>query len=103
MVSAAVDLARGAVTKEDIEKSLTKSCKMKVNVAPAQGLFLDRSFFEIYNQQLEKKGHNNDHKPLKWVEGDEIPPAGKKTVQLRVDQRITPGTNSSVNMFSQTH
>jgi tRNA U38,U39,U40 pseudouridine synthase TruA len=79
MISAAVDLARGAVTKEDIEKSLTKSCKMKVNVAPAQGLFLDRSFFEIYNQQLEKKGHNNDHKPLKWVEGDEIPPAGEKT------------------------
>lgn len=79
MISGAVDLARGAVTKEQIERSLTKSCKMKVNVAPAQGLFLDRSFFDIYNKQLEKKtqNQNNDLKPLKWVEGDEIPPAGK--------------------------
>ena len=77
MISAAVDLARGAVSKEQIEKSLMKGSRMKVNVAPAQGLFLDRSFFEIYNNQLEKKNQNNDHKPLKWVEGEEIPPAGK--------------------------
>lgn len=77
MISAAVDLARGAVTREQIENSLTKKCRMKVNVAPAQGLFLDRSFFEIYNRQLEKKAQNSDHKPLKWVEEEEMPPAGK--------------------------
>lgn len=74
MISAAVDLARGAVTREEIEKSLTKKCRMKVNVAPAQGLFLDRSFFDIYNRQ---KAQNTDHRPLKWVEGEEIPPAGE--------------------------
>ena len=77
MISAAVDLARGVVSKEQIEKSLMRGSRMKVNVAPAQGLFLDRSFFEIYNKQLEKKNQNNDHKPLKWVEGEEIPPPGK--------------------------
>lgn len=85
MISAAVDLARGTVTKKQIQKSFTKQCRMKVNVAPAQGLFLDRSFFEIYNKQLERKAKNNDNndlKPLNWVEGDEIPPAGKNTTQL---------------------
>ena len=77
MVSAAVDLARGAVTRQQIQQSLTRQCRMKVNVAPAQGLFLDRSFFEIYNKQLEKKVQSTDHRSLHWVEKDEIPPAGE--------------------------
>jgi tRNA pseudouridine(38-40) synthase len=74
MISAAVDLARGAVTREQINESLTKKCRMKVNVAPAQGLFLDRSFFEMYNKQ---KAQSSDHRPLNWVEGEETPAAGE--------------------------
>ncbi|KAL7516712.1 hypothetical protein ACHAWX_001699 [Stephanocyclus meneghinianus] len=76
MISAAVDLARGTVTREQIRESLTKKCRMRVNVAPAQGLFLDRSFFEMYNRQ---KAQSSDHRPLNWVEGEEIPAAGKDT------------------------
>jgi tRNA pseudouridine38-40 synthase/tRNA pseudouridine synthase 2 len=51
MVLANVDYARGAISKETIHRNLTKESQMKVNVAPAQGLFLDRSYFELYNQQ----------------------------------------------------
>ena len=101
MVSAAVDYARGAVTEEDIQKSLTKECKMKVNVAPAQGLFLDRSYYDIYNRQkgknapktkkhsttttttnttnVQQQQHDNT---LDWAEAEgqeELPPAGKLT------------------------
>ena len=101
MVSAAVDYARGAVTEEDIQQSLTKEYKMKVNVAPAQGLFLDRSYYEIYNRHkgknapktkkhtttttttnttnVQQQQHDNT---LDWAEAEgqeELPPAGKLT------------------------
>ncbi|KAL3801490.1 hypothetical protein HJC23_000928 [Cyclotella cryptica] len=85
MISAAVDLARGTVTREKIEESLTKKCRMKVNVAPAQGLFLDRSFFDSYNRQ---KAQNSDHRPLNWVEGEEIPAAVKRIEEFKNDKII---------------
>ena len=79
MISAAVDYARGAVTKERIHQSLSKECRMKVNVAPAQGLFLDRSYFELYNKHKIKntpKKHKDDNQntvpTLDWVENDGI-------------------------------
>jgi tRNA pseudouridine(38-40) synthase len=81
MVSAAVDYARGAVTQETIHQSLSKDCRMKVNVAPAQGLFLDRSYFELYNKHKikntpKKKLNNNDNQntvpTLDWVENDGV-------------------------------
>lgn len=77
MVSAAVDLARGVVTPDKIEMSLTKECRMQVNVAPAQGLFLDRSFFELYNKHKAKNVADRDS--LDWVEkeGEVMPAAGK--------------------------
>jgi tRNA pseudouridine38-40 synthase len=80
MVSAAVDYARGAVTQETIYQSLSKECRMKVNVAPAQGLFLDRSYFELYNKHKiknapKKKLNNNDNQntvpTLDWVENND--------------------------------
>ena len=54
MVSAAVDYARGAVSGERIRESLPKRCRIKVNVVPDQGLFLDRSYFELYNKHKVK-------------------------------------------------
>lgn len=77
MVSAAVDLAREAVSTEKIEQSLTKDHRIKVNVAPAQGLFLDRSFFDLYNKH--KANNTPDRVTLDWVEkdGEEMPAAGK--------------------------
>jgi len=79
MISAAVDYARGAVTKERIHQSLSKESRMKVNVAPAQGLFLDRSYFDLYNRHKIKnapKKHKDDNQntvpTLDWVENDGI-------------------------------
>jgi len=82
MVSAAVDLARNAVSTEKIEQSLTKDHRIKVNVAPAQGLFLDRSFFDLYNKH--KANNTPDRVTLDWVEkeGEEMPAAGKSRLYL---------------------
>ena len=78
MVSAAVDYARGTVSQTKIEQSLSKEYRIKVNVAPAQGLFLDRSYYDLYNKH--KANNSPDRVTLEWVEkeGDEeMPPAGK--------------------------
>ena len=83
MVSAAVDLARGTVSEEQIGESFSKKCRMKVNVAPAQGLFLDRSYYNLYNEHKIKKapkyGDSRDRDTLDWVEveGEEMPAAGE--------------------------
>ena len=74
MISAAVDLAREVVSEEKIQQSLKKNVRMIVNVAPAQGLFLDRSYFDLYNRQKVQKGGDRDS--LDWA-GDENFPAGK--------------------------
>jgi tRNA pseudouridine38-40 synthase len=83
MISAAVDHARGVVSTERITQSMSKDCRMKVNVAPAQGLFLDRSFFDLYNKHKVKNAPKHGNQPeleiLDWVEEDEkeMPAAGK--------------------------
>ena len=95
MVSAAVDLGRGAVSQEKIEQSLTKQCRMKVNVAPAQGLFLDRSYFELYNkhkvQNAPKHGDSRDRDTLDWVEsdGEEMPAAVRRIEEFK-NEKIIP-------------
>lgn len=83
MISAAVDLARGVASTEQITQTLSKEYRMKVNVAPAQGLFLDRSFFDLYNKHKVKNAPKHGNQPeldiLDWVEedGKDIPAAGK--------------------------
>lgn len=89
MISAAVDLARGTVTHEQIQQSLKKGSRMKVNVAPAQGLFLDRSYFELYNKQ-KSNALNHDPRPLNWVEGDgDIPPVVRRVEEFK-NEKIIP-------------
>eukprot|EP00571_Detonula_confervacea_P010992 CAMPEP_0172304134 /NCGR_PEP_ID=MMETSP1058-20130122/5580_1 /TAXON_ID=83371 /ORGANISM="Detonula confervacea, Strain CCMP 353" /LENGTH=590 /DNA_ID=CAMNT_0013015237 /DNA_START=177 /DNA_END=1949 /DNA_ORIENTATION=+ len=95
MVSGAVDLARGAVSQEKIEESFSKQCRMKVNVAPAQGLFLDRSFFELYNkhkvENAVKHGDTRDRDMLDWVEaeGEEVPSAVRRIEEFK-NEKIIP-------------
>ncbi len=65
MMSMAIDCSRGAVSsvltaedKDDIdvmEESFSPKY-MTINVAPAQGLFLDMSFFDNYNKRTQRKG-----------------------------------------------
>merc|ERR1711957_920041 len=96
MVSAAVDLARGRVSEEKIKESFAKQCRMKINVAPAQGLFLDRSFFELYNKHkvknAPKHGDSRDREILDWVEGieGEVIPAAVRRVEEFKNEKIIP-------------
>ncbi|KAL3765808.1 hypothetical protein ACHAWU_002603 [Discostella pseudostelligera] len=106
MVSAAVDLARGAVSEETILQSLTKQCRMKVNVAPAQGLFLDRSYYEFYNRNKAKNApkaknkstnadaqqHQQHDITLDWAEAggqEEFPPAVARIEEFK-NEKIIP-------------
>eukprot|EP00551_Chaetoceros_affinis_P017474 CAMPEP_0203687904 /NCGR_PEP_ID=MMETSP0091-20130426/805_1 /ASSEMBLY_ACC=CAM_ASM_001089 /TAXON_ID=426623 /ORGANISM="Chaetoceros affinis, Strain CCMP159" /LENGTH=130 /DNA_ID=CAMNT_0050557337 /DNA_START=238 /DNA_END=627 /DNA_ORIENTATION=- len=69
MMSMAIDITRGAVSsvttaedKNDIdvmEESFSPQY-MTINVAPAQGLFLDMSFFDNYNKRALGKGEALD-------------------------------------------
>eukprot|EP00581_Thalassiosira_minuscula_P019314 CAMPEP_0183712652 /NCGR_PEP_ID=MMETSP0737-20130205/7725_1 /TAXON_ID=385413 /ORGANISM="Thalassiosira miniscula, Strain CCMP1093" /LENGTH=598 /DNA_ID=CAMNT_0025941307 /DNA_START=192 /DNA_END=1988 /DNA_ORIENTATION=- len=94
MVSAAVDFARGVASEEQIEESFSKQCRMKINVAPAQGLFLDRSYFELYNKHKIKNGHKHgdsrDRETLDWVEveGEEMPAAVRRIEEFKNDKII---------------
>ncbi|KAL7428854.1 hypothetical protein ACHAXH_001830 [Discostella pseudostelligera] len=108
MVSAAVDFARGAVSEETIIQSLTKQCRMKVNVAPAQGLFLDRSYYEFYNRNKAKNAPKSKNKSmnadpqqhqqqqqhditLDWAEAEgqeEFPPAVARIEEFKNDKII---------------
>lgn len=59
MISVAIDVARNSSTSMDevkaaIQKPLNKNEQMVVGIAPAQGLFLDMSFFDGYNLQRKK-------------------------------------------------
>lgn len=51
MISMAIDVARGAVPMGVLEKALNKEKIVRVGVAPAQGLFLEMSYFGGYNRR----------------------------------------------------
>jgi len=63
MVCMASEVARGAANLSVIEDSFSQR-KMQTSIAPAQGLFLDMSFFEQYNND---KRHNVES-PILWHE-----------------------------------
>jgi hypothetical protein len=66
MISVAIDVARGAAPLVFMEKALSKE-EIVINVAPAQGLFLEMSNFGGYNRQ---KSQNKELSNLDWnVEG----------------------------------
>ena len=62
---------------------------MKINVAPAQGLFLDRSFFELYNKH--KANNAPDRVKLDWVEkeGEEMPSAVRRIEEFK-NEKVIP-------------
>ena len=58
--SMAIDSGRGAVEQDVMEKTFLEQ-KVKINsTAPAQGLFLDMSYFDAYNRK------NKNHENLDW-------------------------------------
>ncbi|CAJ1963558.1 unnamed protein product [Cylindrotheca closterium] len=63
MISMAIDVARGAAPLEIMDKALNKTERVRVGIAPAQGLFLEMSFFGGYNR---RKAQNQDLPNLDW-------------------------------------
>jgi tRNA pseudouridine(38-40) synthase len=70
MVSLAVDAARGAADANVIMKALDKDERMNINLAPAQGLYLEMSYFTLYNER------KNPDDPLDWTSKET--PASKR-------------------------
>jgi hypothetical protein len=67
MISMAVDVARGVAPLDVLVKALSKNESIRIAVAPAQGLFLEMSYFVNYNRH---KRQNQDLADLDWtVEG----------------------------------
>lgn len=65
MVSVAIDVGRGAAPLDVMDRALAKDGTMNVHVAPAQGLFLEMSYFGGYNRR--KGQSNNDLPNLDWT------------------------------------
>jgi hypothetical protein len=66
-ISMAVDVARGVAPLDVLVKALSKNESIRIAVAPAQGLFLEMSYFVNYNRH---KRQNQDLADLDWtVEG----------------------------------
>jgi len=63
MISVAVDVARSTTPVATLEKALQKDCVTRLNVAPAQGLFLEMSFYQGYNR---RKQTNPDLLDINW-------------------------------------
>lgn len=63
MVAMAIDVTRGAAPLETIDKALTRGEDFRLNTAPAQGLFLEMSFYNGYNR---RKLQNAELDDLDW-------------------------------------
>ena len=62
MISMASDVSRGAATMEIMDLSLSRDVTIQTAIAPAQGLFLDMSYFDVYNNIRKPDGE----KPILW-------------------------------------
>ena len=51
MICLAIDVGRGVAPLEFMDKTLSDKESIALHVAPAQGLFLEMSFFEGYNRR----------------------------------------------------
>ncbi len=58
MIGVAIDVARGAAPLEFMDRALNKKESIPLHVAPAQGLFLEMSYFGGYNR---RKGTQKNH------------------------------------------
>ena len=64
MVCMAIEVTRGVVPLETLQLALDKDATIGVGVAPAQGLYMDMSYYNNYN---EKKGQDNPDVPdIDW-------------------------------------
>lgn len=77
MICMASEVARGAADMDIMELSFSKD-RIQTGVAPAQGLFLDMSFFDAYNKNRLPEGVD----PIKWHENED----GKNVAATRIQE-----------------
>ena len=68
MVGRAMDVVRGAVTMETLEAGFDRSHTINIPPAPAQGLYLDMSYYTRYNVRKTRK--QVDVPDLDWTHED---------------------------------
>ena len=68
MISMAVDVARGVVPTEYLANSLERSApNIYITKAPAQGLFLEMSFYNAYNDRKNRTQNSQEDTPdIDW-------------------------------------
>ena len=64
----AMQVTRGVNTLDTLRQALKKENRVKVDVAPAQGLYLDMSYYNGYNR---RKQENPDLDDMDWTREDE--------------------------------
>ena len=64
MISMAIDVARETASVKVLKKALSKHESIRVGLAPAQGLFLEMSFFDGYNRR--KNQQQNELPDIDW-------------------------------------
>ena len=71
MIALACDVVCERATLETMEKALDYNTRMILPIAPAQGLFLDMSVYDFYNDRKDKR--SNDVDVLDWINNPESP------------------------------
>eukprot|EP00520_Triparma_pacifica_P003596 CAMPEP_0118648626 /NCGR_PEP_ID=MMETSP0785-20121206/9260_1 /TAXON_ID=91992 /ORGANISM="Bolidomonas pacifica, Strain CCMP 1866" /LENGTH=511 /DNA_ID=CAMNT_0006540839 /DNA_START=33 /DNA_END=1565 /DNA_ORIENTATION=- len=77
MVSMAVDVIRGGATEDAMDKSFGKG-KMRLSIAPSQGLFLDMSYFDLYCERPDFK-----YSKLRWGDDTDTSPATQRWSEFK--------------------
>jgi tRNA pseudouridine38-40 synthase len=71
MISLAIDVARGAAPLSVVTThALHRKKEMRVSLAPAQGLFLEMSYFMGYNRRKRQQPASRGLPDLDWSNGD---------------------------------
>lgn len=66
MICVAIDVARGTAPLDFMDKALNKKESIPLHVAPAQGLFLEMSYFGGYNRRKNTQ-KNHDLSDIDWA------------------------------------
>jgi len=97
MVCVAIDVARGAVPIDFVDIALSTKGSIALHVAPAQGLFLEMSYYDGYNRRKSSQ-KNHDLSNLNWtVDG----PAKDRWIKSRdvVRSHIVEEENNQSNFI----
>mmetsp|Transcript_22185 Transcript_22185/g.47027 ORF Transcript_22185/g.47027 Transcript_22185/m.47027 type:complete len:583 (-) Transcript_22185:15-1763(-) len=79
MICVAIDIARGTAPLEFMDKALSKDEAIALHVAPAQGLFLEMSYFGGYNRRKNTQT-NHELPDIDWTKDG---PAKDSWVEFR--------------------